>query len=175
MWYDWSLGTYTAPHQGILGSLLGACCLYIIHICIHTYMVDITAICYNLLLLNIVYANIPAFIAQNDWLSMFPKHWLSVCVLLFYMYSRFRVSKNTLQCFYLIEQCVYFKYRHTGKVNIHKFIGLTSLRRAQTSASEWTTRRSAEIGCSTSSILPSASPFSNAPETHERWSHFFMG
>lgn len=40
----------------------------------------------------------------------------------------------------------------------------TSLRIAQAAASDWNTRRIAEIGCRTSSITPSADPASKAPE-----------
>lgn len=44
----------------------------------------------------------------------------------------------------------------------------TSLRTAQTSASDWTTRRSALIGCSLVSILPLASPSSKAPRNQKK-------
>lgn len=42
--------------------------------------------------------------------------------------------------------------------------GQTSLSIAQATESDWNIRRIAEIGCSASSITPSANPLSNAPE-----------
>lgn len=43
----------------------------------------------------------------------------------------------------------------------------TSLSMTQVSESEWTNRRSAEIGCSVSSTFPSATPLSKEPEMHK--------